>query len=131
MCHAIAEERRIVLRDDAAKPLSTGIEDVRLEAQAGPLQTRLEPMPLFAANWCTVHHLMAHTTPHRAEMRRPVHTLLVFDGDSYGDGQYRMVGAHVGTARFGAIGPLDVGDVIQLAKHCIYLVSGSLSPRCS
>jgi len=127
MCHAIAKERRIVLRDDVARTLSTGIEDVRLEAQAGPLQTRLEPMPLFAANWCTVHHLMAHTTPHRAEMRRSAHTLLVFDGDSYGDGQYRMVGAQVGTARFGAIGPLDVGVYVVPADTHLIACSGATS----
>jgi len=87
----------------------------------GPLPRRdsLKPQVVFRSDWCTAHHLAAGTTPHRVRMERHAHTLLVFDGGSYSEGERRIDGT-----RLGAAGALDAGIDVVPARSRLVAWSG-------
>ncbi|WP_454740261.1 helix-turn-helix transcriptional regulator [Cupriavidus necator] len=91
-------------------------------ADAKIVQGHLTPHLVFESDWCSAHHLMAGTLPHRVCMERYAHTLLIFDGGSYSEGERRIDGT-----RFGPTGPLDAGVDVIPAKSRLVAWSGEIS----
>ncbi|WP_322061866.1 helix-turn-helix transcriptional regulator [Paraburkholderia sp. J63] len=95
--------------------VATGRQSIRVAAldQAAGLtfeceEASMNVVPVFESDWCNVLHLFAGTHRHSVHMQRDEHTLLVFDGGSYSDGERRVDGI-----RMGSQGPLDGGvDIV-------------------